>query len=559
MNSLRAVYTDKTNCQDCFKCIRQCTVKAIAMAGGHAQIIAESCTHCGHCVLVCPVGAKRIRNDLTQVKEALAGPIPVYLSLAPSWLGEFSETAPAQLIAQAKAAGFAGVSETALGAEEIIHHLKSILKARPGIHISSACPAVVALIQKHHPGLVQFLTPVLSPLLAHAKMLQSAGPCQVVFAGPCAAKKEESDQFPQLVAAALTFTELRELIKPFSGNQASAEDVYFPRAAGAGALFPRAGGMNLSFQCLSAPTGLVHLNYAGMDQVRSVLMDLEADPPRGNVFLELLACEGGCLAGPGMTEKCQNLVAREVGLDSCRNLPAHPMGTLDLHHPWGSKAESPLTEVRPWEDIWKELGKEDPREELNCGGCGYETCRELATGVSLGRAEISMCISRNRKLAQKKLNTLVGVLPSALVIADGNLRILESNPPFARMAGQEFLDLREFCPGLEGLCLEEVLPFHQAFREVLDTGKDQLEKQYIWGQRTLQGSIFTIEAGAAVGGIFQDVTTEAMQRTKVMSHTRTVIQKNLETVQKIAFLLGENAAETEGLLNSLLAAFGKES
>jgi len=571
MTALNPVHTREAQCQDCCQCIRQCPVKAISRDHGSARVEARSCVSCGHCVKVCPVEAKVIRDDKDEVRALLASGVLPWLSLAPSWPAEFPDWTPARWQARARALGFAGVSETALGAQAVIEALVPVLKSRPGLHLSSACPTVVAYIRKYRPHLCPLIAPVPSPLGAHAQGLKALAGAStpVVFVGPCAAKKQERDQAPDNIAAVLTFREWDELQTGVSTEleaqgTGDGDRGFLPWSAGPGAAFALDGGMKAAFdrQVPQAPWRC--LAVSGFDAVCRTLDEAEKAQEEltrtgETVFLELLSCEGGCTHGPGTTRSPLTPLAGRIRVEDRLTAPYRPFFCGPLSALW---SPDPVVreEVAPEaaEAVLHRLGKSLPREQLNCSGCGYETCRQFAEAVVRGRAEPDMCVSFNRKWAQKKLSALVRTMPFALVIADENLKILEANGPFVRLAGHEAETLAECLPGLEGLALADFTPFAQAFRTTLETRTSQGGASFSWGGRTLDGWLFPIDEGRAVGGLFQDVTEARYQQGQVVDQTRVVLRKNVEIVQKIAFLLGENAADTEAILNSILHTFGDE-
>ena len=199
------VYTNKNDCQDCYKCVRNCPVDSISMIDNSASIDEERCIMCGTCIEVCPTGAQHYRNDEDRVKELLLSGKKVILSLAPSFPGEFSQT-PETLIKHLKGAGFFGVSETALGAQIVTWFQRNLLSHQNGAIFSTACPTFVHLVMKYYPNLSKNLSPLLSPLLSHCVMLRKiyGENISIVFAGPCIAKKSESDNHPELLDAAIT-------------------------------------------------------------------------------------------------------------------------------------------------------------------------------------------------------------------------------------------------------------------------------------------------------------------------------------------------------------------
>ncbi|HPF08397.1 MAG TPA: [Fe-Fe] hydrogenase large subunit C-terminal domain-containing protein, partial [Candidatus Cloacimonadota bacterium] len=192
----KPIYTEKTECQDCYKCVRECPVKAIRVIEGSAQVMSDACILCGRCTEVCPVGAKKIRDDLGEAIELLKRKERVYVSLAPTFRTEFNGLDSNKLVAALNSLGFAGVSETALGAQEVSASCAQLLaEGSNPLLISSACPSVVHLIEQYYPHLVPQISPVDSPLQAHCKMLKKAfgDDIGIVFIGPCVAKKNEAE------------------------------------------------------------------------------------------------------------------------------------------------------------------------------------------------------------------------------------------------------------------------------------------------------------------------------------------------------------------------------
>lgn len=570
MNRLNPVFTREASCQDCCRCIRQCPVKAITREKGSAKVDPQLCILCGHCVKVCPAEAKTIRSDLDTVRQLLAlGQKPV-VSLAPSWAAEFPGWTAERWQKEAARLGFAGVSETALGAQVLIRELGQRLQNAPGVHLSTACPSVVSYIRRYRSGLCALMDPLPSPLGLHARGLKNlyGASVPVVFVGPCAAKKQEADLAPHLITAALTFREWEQLLQdpPAEGIIPShPADHFLPWPAGPGTAFALEGGMKAAFDRQWPQAPWKCLGVSGFEAVRRALDEApeahQAALDTGQtVFLELLACEGGCGSGPGAFRSALTPVTSRLRLESrlkpgCPDFPCPDAQVLWTAEP----VEEPPVEEKVLKEILRKLGKTAQKEQLNCSGCGYDTCLQFAEAVARGRAETDMCVSFNRKWAQKKLSALVKTMPFALVIVDDELKILEANRAFVSLAGQEAEVIDECHPGLEGLAVADFIPFPQDFRNVLDTGKPRFEGSYLWDQKKLAGWIFPIEEGRAAGGLFQDITEISLQQGRVVEQTRTVIRKNVEIVQKIAFLLGENAADTEAILNSILQTFGDET
>jgi iron only hydrogenase large subunit-like protein len=286
VNYLNPIHTEKRECQDCYKCVRNCPVKAIKVEGGYASVIPELCIVCGQCVEVCPNGAKKVRDDLAAAKQLLTLKPRVFVSLAPSFVSEFPEWRPGQLIAALRQLGFHGVSETALGAQEVSAQAAALIQSRPGeVLCSSACPTVVSYLQKHRPDDARFLTGLLSPLLTHCKMLRGEfGPdLGIVFVGPCIAKKLEASQHPELLDVVLTFEDLRrwlELQKLSPDTLAETpEDRFMPHPAAEGAWYPIDGGMIAGMKSVCAVNDCSFMSFSGLSAIEKALSNSSFKSP----------------------------------------------------------------------------------------------------------------------------------------------------------------------------------------------------------------------------------------------------------------------------------------
>ena len=568
MDFLNPIYTEKTECQDCYKCLRECTVKAIKVVNGHAQVVPELCILCGHCVDICPVGAKKVRDDLGRVKQLLELKKDVYVSLAPSFVSEFTEVDPLVLVAALKAFGFRGVSETALGAEEVsAFAARHLAGGEPKVLFSSACPSSVEYVKKYHPEHGSRVTNLLSPLLVHSRMLKKlyGEAIGVVFVGPCISKKREADRHPGIVDLAITFKDLRRWLEEervdLTKILAGVEDRFVPERSHEGALYPIDGGMVATIKRRASFERGQFMAFSGITDIRDALEEIDRTPLERPVFVELLACEGGCVNGPQCSSR-RGTIRKRVQVMRYADQAAQERlvkPETDPQASWDIAAIPPSvpreTEIR---EVLAKIGKYSREDELNCGACGYDTCREFAAAFLNRKAEQMMCVSYMRKLAQKKANALLRTMPSGVVIVDRDLAIVECNRSFARLLGNEAMLLYDAKPGLEGVSLRKLVPFHDYFEAVLETDIDVLDKDIRYQQKVFHGSIFSIEKNYIVGGIFQDVTVPAIQKDRIIAQAENIIRKHLSTVQKIAFLLGENAAESEVMLNSIIQSFSHD-
>lgn len=562
------IWTIDNECQDCYKCVRHCPVKAIRIEQGRATVLSERCVACGQCVIVCPVHAKQVRLDIGRARLLVERADRVYVSLAPSWVSEYPDTSPQQMCAALRRLGFRAASETAIGAELVSQAVAAELKTRrTGLVLSTACPATVAFVQKYLPAEAEFIWPVVSPMIAHARWLreQFGKNVGVVFIGPCTAKMMEADRHPRDVNVALTFEELRtwleeEEIVP-NRLEPNYDDGFYPFAAHEGTVYPIEGGM---LKTLRLDPELEHVQLValtGLNNIRQHIEGMAALATQNPVFVELLACDGGCINGPGRTSRA-HLLADRLAIQQRLNRNARATRISSQVDMMDSDRHAPLQFPRlSGSDMAAALERIDkyrPRDELNCGGCGYDSCRHMARALLDGRAEPGMCVSYMRKRAHRKANALLRSIPAGVVIVDAELRIIECNEMFAHLFGDEAELIYKAQPGLQGAKLEKILPFSSLFARVLRTGRDIHQEHLPAGNMLLSLSLFTIDPGKVVGGIISDVTRSKLRHEQISRRARQVIEKNLGTVQEIACRLGEHMAETEILLREIAEGFASE-
>jgi iron only hydrogenase large subunit-like protein len=559
------IKTMKRECQDCNKCIRECPVKAIRVHDTCAQVVPELCILCGNCVLACPSNAKQVCDDLPSVKTLLKCKRAVIASLAPSFVAQYPGVRPGQLIHALKKLGFFAVSETALGVQQVSAGVLSLMRSEPNrLWISSACPTVVDFICKYHPECVPLLCGVLSPLLAHCKMLRAhyGNDIAIVSIGPCVAEKAEAEKHPGLLDVALTFEDLSYWLAEEKIDLAATpemlEDRFEPEEAQEGTLFPIEGGMASGIAGSGDAGDLQFMAISGMSNVEQALTlkDISKWKSGQRVFFEMSACAGSCVNGP-KASRDTSLARRRYGVIQY----ARPAGgfprklSLDIACDY---AASPVirkeySELQLQEAL-RTVGKYSAEDELNCAGCGYDSCRDFARALIAGNAGRMMCASYTRKLAQKKAIALLQNMPSAVVIVDDNLKIIECNLNFVHLFAAD----AEQSKDLEGSAIDAVIPFSSLFRRVLESGEDIVGHDIRYQRSILNTTVFTIEPHSVLCGIFQDITKPIFQKEQIIGRARDVIQKNLKTVQQIAYLLGENAADSEIILNSIVRSFSPE-
>jgi iron only hydrogenase large subunit-like protein len=558
------VYSVDAQCRDCYKCVRHCPVKAIRVENDHAAVTPQTCILCGRCVSVCSHSAKQVRDDLPRARALLRRSRTVHASLAPSFVSEFPDVSPAQLATALQRLGFAGVHETAEGAERVSQEVAVLLdKAHSGLFLSTACPVAVELITRYHPEFAADLTPVMPPMLAHAAQLKArfGADAQVIFIGPCIGKKRDADQTPDLIHTALTFEELRRWLIVTGIDPRDMPDAPDYAPPGEGAFYPIEGGMNQTIRQFLKRRDLddALLTVGGLDHIDAMLKTLGPRTTERPLFLELLACEGGCIAGPKISAH-NTVVAHLDVLAHARAAVARTPAPAKIAHAWPPQpVETPAFSEEQIAGTLRSLGKYQKEDELNCGGCGYDSCRALAHAVLQGVAEPQMCVSHMRQLAQKKTNALALALPYGLVIADAHLRIMECNERFAKLFGDTLATAYESRPGLRDADLTRILPFPRLFKAVLDSGHEIIRKSVKLDAKIFSVTVFNVDPHTVFGALILDITETEQRRQQLIEKSRTVIQNTTKTVQEIAYMLGKNSAQSELILNSAIDMFSAEA
>lgn len=395
------VSTIKELCRMCYTCVRECPAKAIRIVGGQAEVIADRCIGCGNCVQVCSRKAKRVLDSIAAVEALLASGERVAAIVAPSFPAEFDRWDPRGLVGMLRALGFASVHEVAYGADLVAAEYSRLLAENPGRHfIGTSCPALVNYVAKYHPGLLPFLAPIVSPMVAEARALKAlhGEALRIVFIGPCIAKKSEAAD-PDIsgeVDEALTFAELREL---FARRRLAVEHAvpaeFDPPFPGEGMLYPVSRG---SLQAARFDQDIIAGQVLAADGRRNFVEALKEIRFLEAHLLEILCCNG-CIMGPGMTSQAPLFrrvaqVRRHVRLRLSGLGPA-PSEHMRLGLQRRFRADDQRLPPPSEEEIARILrraGKESPEDELNCGACGYETCREHAVAIHKGMAESEMCL-----------------------------------------------------------------------------------------------------------------------------------------------------------------------
>lgn len=543
----------KANCRNCHKCIRYCPVKSIRFSAGQAHIIPEECILCGNCVVVCPQNAKQIVSELEKVQVMLRSGETVIASLAPAFAANYPGVGIEAMGEALKQLGFAGVEETALGATMVKREYDRILREENrDIVISSCCHAVNLLIRKYFPEQLKYLADVVTPMQAHCRDIKRRHPnAKTVFIGPCVAKKDEAVVYEGFVDAVLTFQELTEWL---SRSNIALKAERRADSQSRARFFPAAGGILKTMD-----RDARDYTYMALDGVENCIAALR-DIAEGNVhrcFIEMSACTGSCLGGPAMDRHRGSPVSDYMAVAAYAGSADFPVEQPEVFNMKQIYAPIDHTSAMPDEaqiaEILRQMGKTRPQDELNCGTCGYNTCREKAVAIFHGKAEISMCLPYLMERAESFSADVVKNIPSPLLVLNDQLEVQQINVAAMRM-------MRLNAPSdILGEPLVRVLD-PSICEKVRQTGIGVFNQRMYLAEyrRFVKQTVVPVEQGKMLLCILHDVTDEEeirQRREEIKQETvevaDQVVAKQMRIVQEIASLLGETAAETKVALSKL--------
>ena len=550
----------KSNCKNCYKCIRHCPVKSIRFSGNQAYIIGNECIMCGHCFVVCPQDAKQIVDETEKVKVLLQSGDPVVVSLAPSFIANYEGVGIGAMREALKKLGFYDVEETAVGATIVKKEYERMLGEKThDIIISSCCHSVNLLIQKYFPSELPYLADVISPMQAHCKDIKRRIPnAKTVFIGPCVAKKDEAQYYEGIVDSVLTFDELTNWLK--SQNIELKKEMDHDENSRA-RFFPTTGGILKTMD--TSDSDYTYMAIDGTDNCIAALHDIE----NGNLhkcFIEMSACAGSCVGGPVMEKfhrspvKDYVAVSRFAGKKDFDVQGADPITLRKTFTFIERKLQQPSeSEIR---ETLRQMGKMKPSDALNCGSCGYNTCREKAIAILQGKAEISMCLPYLKDKAESFSDTIVRNTPNGLIVLNEKLEVQQIN-----QAALKIINVRNASVVLGDQVVRILDPTD--FLSVLSSGRSIHDKRTYLAEyeKYVEESILYDKEYHLLVCILRDVTEEENQRERKekISHQTVeiadrVVDNQMRIVQEIASLLGETAAETKIALTKLKESISDE-
>lgn len=544
----------KSNCKNCYKCIRHCPVKSIRFSGNQANIVGNECILCGQCFVVCPQNAKEIADETERVKVLIDSGAPVIASVAPSFIANYDGVGFEELKAALKKLGFADAEETAVGATIVKREYERLLNEdNRNILISSCCHSVNLLIQKYYPSCLPYLADVLSPMQAHCKDIKQRYPnAKTVFIGPCVAKKDEADYYTGITDAVLTYEELTEW---FEAAGIVPEKKLDKSDESLARFFPTTGGILKTMQKNMRPD-YTYLAVDGVENCMAALHDIE----EGNIehcFIEMSACAGSCIGGPVM-EKYHRMPVRDyyavehyAGKKDFDVAQPDPFTLRKEMEYIGRKLPYPSeSEIR---EALHRMGKLRPEDELNCGSCGYNTCREKAVAIIQGKAEVSMCLPFLKERAENFSDNIINNTPNGIVVLNDKYEVQQIN-----RAALKLMNIPRESDVMGEPIIRILDP--KPFMDVQRTGRTVRDEKVYLAEydKYIEQTIVLDKEYKALICIMRDVSDEEQQKQRKEELSRQtvetadkVVDKQMRIVQEIASLLGETAAETKIALTKL--------
>ena len=550
----------KSNCKSCFRCVRKCPIKAIRFSGNQAHIIGNECILCGNCVVQCPQNAKEIADGIEKVNVFIQSGDPVIVSLAPSFIANYDGVGIESMRRALKKLGFTDVEETAIGATIVKKEYERMISEEGrDVIISSCCHSINLLVQKRFPECLEYLADVMSPMQAHCSDIKKRIPeAKTVFIGPCVAKKDEAEYYTGIVDAVLTFEELDKMLSDARVELERESDANDNSRA---RFFPTTGGI-LKTMAQDAP-GYTYLAIDGVENCMVALNDIKSGKIH-KCFIEMSACIGSCIGGPVMNKAKKPLVSDYMSVAKYAG-----KNDFEVEQPDSAELRKNFSAIEhkipdPTEEeimsALRQMGKFKPSDELNCGTCGYNTCRDKAIAICQGKSEISMCLPFLKDKAESFSDTIVKNTPNGLIALNENLEVQQVNH-----AARKIMNIRYESDVLGEPVVRILDP--AVFLKVKSTGRTVRDQKVYLAEykRYVKQTVVYDKDSHMLIGIMRDITDEEEERERKESISRQtvevadkVVEKQMRIVQDIASLLGETAAETKIALAKLKESIENE-
>lgn len=610
---MELIKIDQNKCTQCFACIRACPVKAIQVNDKNSVFVEhDRCIACGNCYVNCSIGAISYTQSIKPVEKLLNSDNEVVCIVDPAIAAEFPDiTDYRNFVGMIRAVGFKKVCEISFGADLVAKEYGELIKNFKGkYYISSACPPVVEYIEKFQPGIIDSLIPTCSPLIATAKAAKKkyGENIKLVAISPCIAQKKEITRYPGIIDEVISFVELRQMFAARNINENSVEFSEFdPPHGKKGSLYPLSQGILEAAGINTKSFEHKIISRDGSYEFRQNIDDF-ADIPSVKHHLNIFFCKG-CSMGPCTSSNQSflqayslvvNFAEKRIGKVSDKKHKQEMeyfsnMQLMPVISPNDRRLPNPPEEKV--KQVLKLLGHET-YENHSCQSCGYKSCREFAVDVAKNLMKPEMCVTytlrnrqdyikqlteTNRILADTKkalevserkmraeresanetmslIDSVMQKLPSGVVIVDKKLSIMKSNERFINLLGADAAEIADIIPGLVGADLHNLLPkdIYTLFEYVINENIPVENKDVNYKDNLFNLSVFPIQKASIVAAVFRDMHEPEVRSDEVVNRVNEVIEKNLNMVQQIGFLLGEGASETEKMLNSIIESFRKD-
>ncbi|MDR0452151.1 MAG: 4Fe-4S dicluster domain-containing protein [Treponema sp.] len=552
-----------TDCKTCYKCIRRCPVKSIKFENNKAEIVSEECILCGYCFVACPQNAKEMRSDLDSAEALIGSGKDVWASLAPSFVANFGGAGIAAMTEALKKLGFAAVEETAVGATIVKKRYDAMVnEGEQRVIITTCCPTVNLLVQKYYPAALPYMAHVVSPMHAHCLDIKRRSPeAKTVFIGPCISKKAEAESDAAgVVDCVITFRELSLWLRKRDITIEQGEGL--PGASGPA----RAGNGNTLARLFPVNGGILRTmakenreySYLSVDGIENCKVYIE-DIIRGHLdrcFIEMSACSGSCSMGPAMSKNWEHPVRNYIAINGAAGTGDFPVFDYSGEHLL-RKFESLAPRKFHFgneaiEEVLKKTGKTKAEHELNCGSCGYDSCRDKAQAVLEGKATLTMCLPYLKEKAETFSDNIIKNTPNAVVVLNENYEVQQINAAACRLFNVNPSNIL----GDQVVRIMDPLPFIEAKEKLsANYNKHVYLADY---RRHVEQTIIYDKSYHIIISIMRDITEEETRKEakentnrKTIEVADRVIEKQMRTVQEIASLLGDTAAETKIALTKL--------
>lgn len=553
-------YNENSYCNSCMMCVRSCQLKAIKFIDNLPKIIDDYCVNCGQCYNSCSPRAIGYIDSIEFTKNLIDKNPIVIATLSPTWVSEFRGLSKKGMIKLLKGLGFTHVSETTLGASQMLKETVTHLKTGAPLTISSTCPAICSTVLKYYPHLAPYLSPVESPTVSHAKLLRSyyGDDIMVVGINSCVAEKMNYYDEPRQINATVTFQELKRWLDDLHIDYKSpkineGEELHFdPFDAENNHNYIFASGSIMQF-INEANLDLSFISFSGMENAVNTLDLIDVNNLEKQTFVKLLACKDGCFSSSGSIKRGDNILKLLTFKDHYKNLTKtdyRMMSQADISRKYEAEMVKNLHDIDSVKvnEVLDSMYISPFGKRINCGKCGYPTCREFAKGVVRGMTQKVNCVPHYQSILRDNFSIMIKNVPYSTFVIDNNLNIQESNTLFQETIGIPRSDRGD-------LPVKDVLyfvPFVEDIKQMIEEKSEFMEKDITVRGKMLRVTMFYLKNHKFICGIVRNLLSGDALGDEIITRTRKVINDNIDSVQQIAYLLGENASRTEALLSSMI-------